>query len=557
MRRLFPVFTLCLAMAADTSDPVVERLRRDVQHLAGPELRGRGNGSEDLDKAAAYILEAHRRLGLKAEIQRVPFILRVERERQSATLQGGTDPRHLQWGRDIEALPGSGSGTFTARPLVFAGLGLRTATRDDLAGLDLKGKVALVALRLPDLPAFASLGGRERSLSNRAQALIQAGAVAVLGIADGELPHGLAPGPSWTTAPAPLLAAPSRIFQEALPDLGGRIKKLGEGPQSCDLPAALDLDLQLKPVDGHLPNVIALIPGRDPSLAKEYVVLGAHLDHLGVRRPRGREGDAAVPHFGADDNASGSALVLELARRFTEERPRRSMLVMHFGGEEMGLVGSRYWMGHPTVDLSQVKFMANFDMVGRVPRERPRLRLLAPGVSLPQLARLAALAPEGLTVVPDPAEFIYGGSDHQSFTGRGIPTSFFFTGLHKDYHRPTDTPEKLNLEGMSLLAGYAQRMLRQIADGTPPAFTPPVSLGLRGERQLERGHKVGSVERGSVADAAGLKPGDLITGLGDLIIHNATDFRQALGELQAGDRVLIRWLRDGKDMEAMVVLRAR
>ena len=557
MRRLLPMLTLCLALAADPSDPVVERMRRDVQHLAGPELRGRGNGSEDLDKAAAYVLEAHRRLGLKAEIQRVPFVVRVERERLAATLQGGVNARPLQWARDIEALPGSGSGTFTARPLVFAGLGLRTATRDDLAGLEVSGKVVLVALKVPDLPAFASLGGRERSLSSRAQALIQAGAVAVVGIAEGELPPGLAPGPSWSTASVPLLAAPGRIFQEALPDLGSRLKKLGDGPQSCDLRATLDLDLQLKPVEGHLPNVIALIPGRDPNLAKEYVVFGAHLDHLGVRRPRGSDGDVAVPHFGADDNASGSALVLELARRFTEERPRRSLLVMHFGGEEMGLVGSRYWTGHPTVDLSQVKFMANFDMVGRVPKERPRLRLLAPGVSLPKLTHLAALAPEGLAVVPDPAEFVYGGSDHQSFTGRGIPTFFFFTGLHKDYHRPTDTPEKLNLEGMALLAGYAQRLLRQIADGTPPVFTPPVGLGLRGERQLERGHKVGSVERGSVAEAAGLKAGDLVTGLGDLIINNATDFRQALGEFQAGDRVLIRWVRNGKEMEATVVLRAR
>lgn len=566
-------FTLCAETPA-------ERIRADLTYLASPELKGRGNGEPELDKAADYLVAAYRQMGLKASVQRFPYLKGVERLRGVATLGRGDQPgAMLAWGKDVEAYGFSADGDLRNRALAFVGFGMKTPAHDDLSGIDLNGKVAVILPRVPDGGAFAHTDRIERSLPSRVKKLQQAGASAVVVIEEGGTARKLQKeeGPSRMEIPVLSMAlAAVAPLCEGLRERIAALKSDGK-PQSRDYVVApwtfLNLELKLKPLEVQLPNVVAEIPGRDPKLRGEYIALGAHFDHLGLGERHSQGGEAAKGqvHPGADDNASGTSLVLELARGLRREPPKRSVLLMHFSGEEEGVLGSGAWIKNPTVPLASVKFMANFDMVGYLSKDKPTLSLAHLGAPKATLERAKTLAPAGLTVNGEVGEMA-SASDHIVFTRSSIPTFFFFTGLHTNYHRPSDTPDRINVEGIATLAGYAKRIVSDLGDAEhTPAFDPETAktrAGRGGPMRVDfgvvpdygedpKGFRIQGVSPGKTAEAIGLKAGDVLTAFGEVKVKGIYDYMEALGRYKGGDKVVVKWLRGDQEMQAEASLKGR
>jgi hypothetical protein len=314
-------------------------------------------------------------------------------------------------------------------------------------------------------------------------------------------------------------------------------------------------------VAGGLPtqNVVAVLRGSDPRLRGEFVVLGAHFDHLG-RATFGaldpERGDAI--RNGADDNASGTSAVMELARRLSARPPRRSVLFANFSGEELGLLGSGYFVAHPPVPLDSIVAMLNFDMVGRLRNDKLIVNGVETAAELRGILDSANAAP---TLDVRALGGGFGPSDHASFYGKGIPVLHFFTDLHEDYHRATDDADKVNTAGLAHVVDYAERVTRRIADRPSrlnvvrAAAPPPVSSAADGSRPYlgtipdmsaeVPGVRLTGVNRGSPSDKAGLRAGDVIVEFDGKPVKDLESYSAALYARKPGDTVAIVVLRDG------------
>ena len=322
-------------------------------------------------------------------------------------------------------------------------------------------------------------------------------------------------------------------------------------------------------------NVVALLRGRDPALRDEYIVIGAHFDHLG-RSPvfalDPEAGDAI--RNGADDNASGTAAVLDLARLLAANPPRRSVIFVNFSAEELGVLGSSWFVNHPPVPLDHIVAMLNFDMVGRLRNDK----LIVYGTST--ATELKGIVDSTNAAAGSPMFRIsgggdgYGPSDQSSFYSKDIPVLHFFTDLHDDYHRATDDADKINAAGEARVVDLALRIARTIAD-RPARLTfvriaPPVRMGGSEEgRQTYlgtvpdmgasevKGLRLSGVRAGSPADLGGLKAGDVIVELGGVAVKDLYSYSDALYAHKPGDVVKIVVVRDGKRVELTVTLGRR
>ncbi len=312
-------------------------------------------------------------------------------------------------------------------------------------------------------------------------------------------------------------------------------------------------------------NVLAVLEGEGP-LAEETIVVGAHYDHLGY----GGEGSLAPGvrevHNGADDNASGTAALLEVAQRLQSrgrKLPRR-VLFAAFTAEERGLIGSAYYCQHPVFPLESTIAMLNLDMVGRMDGNKLIIQGMETAVQFEHLVR-GLNQQYGFEITAQPGGV--GPSDHTSFYLRQIPVLFFFTGTHPDYHRPSDDYEKLNLEGMRRVAAMAADLVAAIAETAPrPQYvatnTPSFSRG--GDRpyfgsipdftQTGKGYAISGVARGSPAEKGGLQAGDVIVRLGESQIGSLEDFDSALRKYKAGDKVQVVVRRGEAEVSLDVVL---
>jgi hypothetical protein len=257
---------------------------------------------------------------------------------------------------------------------------------------------------------------------------------------------------------------------------------------------------------------------------------------------------------GADDNASGSAAVMELARHFQKNPPARTLLFMHFSGEEWGLWGSRYWTANPTVDIKSVRFMLNLDMIGRLDPDGATLTFTAMGMGPEAIAKAKSLAPAGINIEADRGTSVFAGaSDHAPFAAKNIPTCFLFTGIHADYHKPTDTAEKINWGGLATITQYAKTLITEYATSRDvPEFKPRADLGIilsPGENA-----RVWKANAGGCAEMAGIMQSDILTFIDGHAIGSPGDLEQALDLFSRGDSVKLKWTRGGKQMEAQVVL---
>ncbi len=298
-------------------------------------------------------------------------------------------------------------------------------------------------------------------------------------------------------------------------------------------------------------NVVALVPGTDPALAAEHVVIGAHFDHLGRESASAMDpqaGDAI--RNGADDNASGTAAVMELARRFAERPARRPIAVVLFSAEELGLLGAEHFVANAPFDVTRAQAMLNFDMVGRLRNDRLIVYGTGTAAEMPAIVEAANAAPR-LDVSPVPDGF--GPSDHSAFHGRGLPVLHFFTDLHDDYHRATDDADLVNYDGMVRVVDYAERVARRIADG--PRLTPVRTEPRRTTATASAGEaayfgsvpdmgaaavpglRLTGVTPGSPADLAGAKAGDVVVEFGGVAVTDLYTYTDALRSRKPGDAV--------------------
>jgi hypothetical protein len=318
-------------------------------------------------------------------------------------------------------------------------------------------------------------------------------------------------------------------------------------------------------------NVFALLPGRDAALRNQYIVIGAHFDHLGASTEGALDPDArGAVRRGADDNASGTAAVVELARLLSRNPPRRSVIFANFTGEEQGLLGSAYFVEHSPVPIDSVVAMLNFDMVGRMRNDK----LIVYGVATATefsavLERANSETHFSIAAQGDG----FGRSDHSSFYAKNIPVMHFFSDLHGDYHRASDLADKINAGDEARIVGLAERVARAIADApsrpTYVRIAAPVATNARSGSNVYLGSipdmaggdtpglKLTGVSAGSPADAAGLKAGDVIVELGGKPVKDLYQYSDALYSHKPGDEVVIVVLRNGQRVSLTVKLGKR
>jgi len=315
-------------------------------------------------------------------------------------------------------------------------------------------------------------------------------------------------------------------------------------------------------------NVIGVLHGTDPRLRQEYIVVGAHYDHLGYGDFGSLSPEGRRIHNGADDNASGVAVLLETAERLSQQRPARSVLFVAFSGEESGLLGSMHFVEQPPVPLGQLKGMLNLDMVGRLRQGG----LIVYGIgTATEWEGIVTRASTAAGVKPGLESDGYGASDHTSFYLKDIPVLHFFTNTHDEYHRPEDDWQLIDGDGLERVATIFTAVTREVASAERAltlvrgAGRPPAASGQRGYgaslgtvpdmRPVERGVRLQGIRAGSAAEAAGLKAGDIIIQIDDEDIADLMGMTEALRKRKPGQSVRIGVLRNGSPVTVTAVLR--
>jgi hypothetical protein len=541
-------------------------LAAHVIALTAPEMEGRAAGTVGAERAARYLVDRFTAAGLRPGGDRGSFLQSfvigstVRLGADSSLTRLGASPARFEAGRDWMPHGGSQRGTVRGE-LVFAGSGVSAPGHDDYAALDVTGRVVLVLDGAP--PSWT---GPPPSRLDKLIAARRRGAAALLVAGD------RAPALEATSAPVNLfsggltaaatdaLLAPSGLTRAAL----ARRVAESRAPASLATGVEVELRVDLRAVEVRTANVIGVVPGHDPARASEAVVVGAHYDHLG-------RADGAV-HPGADDNASGTAVVLELARTFaTAGGASRTLVFALFSGEESGLLGSRHYVRHPTVPIERTVAMINLDMVGRL-GDRP---LGVGGVATGGgLEIVVGDAGRQLGIALADREAPGGASDHAPFYRAGVPVLFFHTGGHPEYHRPTDTADRIDADGLARVAAVCLRVIEGVAGGSRPTYValpapPPRSPGAPAPRGvaflgvsparagLPDGVRLGAVVPDGAAARAGMREGDIIVRLGDVPVQSFEELRAALRVRRPGDPVRIVYLRDGDDRTAQAVLGER
>ena len=595
---LIASFLVLFAFLAIADTPRVapadaNRYLNDIKTLTTPEMEGRGAGTKGIVRAATMLEQRYKSLGLepagtKGFLQ--PFTVTTGAKLKSdnhAAIKSSAGKTDLQVDRDFVPFSFSSSGTATAT-MVFVGYGA-TAPEfqyDDYDGLDVKDKVVVMLRYEPE--SFAEKSGRN-GLTQHSQLITKAinarnhGAKAVL-LVNGKLGDGeedLLPRFGSTSGPQDvgvMLVQVKKSIADAWFKAAG--KSLTEAqmqiahsgkPNSFDFPADLQaaLKIDIEATHATVNNVLAYLPGK----SDEYVIIGAHYDHLG----RGDSNSLAPSqighiHPGADDNGSGTAGVLELARLLSPLKGQlpRGILFMSFAGEELGLLGSAEWVKHPTRPIGNAVAMLNMDMVGRIKDDKVYVGGVGTGSSFKSFLE------EDQPKSGFKLEYSAGGysaSDHTSFVSQKIPVLFFFSGLHSDYHKPSDTWDKINAPAAAHLLDLVDRVALQLdtAPDRPKFITvvedKPAGGGGSGYGpyfgsipdfgQVETGVRFSDVRPGSPAAKAGLKAGDILVEFGDKPIKNLYDFTDALRRSKVGDVVEVKVLRDGKPVTASVKLEQR
>jgi aminopeptidase YwaD len=560
--------------------------RSEAGWLADPAREGRGLGTKGLAASAERLVERFAAAGLEPAapgggwLQRFTMPVAIEVAEERLALGGAP----LEPGRDFRALFASADGRFSG-PVVFAGYGIRDEASgwDDWAGLDVKDAVVLVLDGRPGDAAFADRRGA--ALGRRSGKLLAArerGARAVL----------FAPGPGPADEPPPLDAGgalPTRNSSgvvavalsraaagHALARTGLDLDALAHAADGHRRPAQLALGaagaVRIDRREGEVANVVGRLPGADPALRHEQVVIGAHYDHLGYGQFASmRPGRVGEVHPGADDNASGAAALVALAEAFAAApRPARTLVFAAFTAEEAGLVGSAKYV--ESLAPGAVASMVNLDMVGRLGENGVTVFGAETAAGFRHLVRRSAER-RGLDIAFE--DGAHGPSDHASFLAASIPSLFFTTGVHEAYHSPDDRAEALNADGTARVLGLVADVTLALANApaaptfagaAAPSHAPPQGEGGYGPYLGTvpafgavdvAGAKLAAVRAGSPAERAGLRAGDVIVEFAGSEVGSLEDFAALLMAQREGASVRIVVQRGSERVETEAVLGQR
>ncbi len=657
------------ATVARPAEPDTARLKEHVSYLASEKLEGRRTGTPGAQEAAGYVAREFMRLRLrpggntptddlseKSYLQEFPYVASVSlgagnaltaTRRVEPGAQGTPMAIDFKVGEDWMPL-GFGTNAKVEGGLVFVGHGITDAAQnhDDYKGAAVKDRVALAFAGTPDGDNPHGRFTRAGEPRFKAAAARAAGARALVLIAAEEkfaddrasrLRYDNSGGDAGLPVAVMSRQAAAKVLGLADVSVLAEFEKAVRAAGQTATPFALNgeavrqvvVSLKTDVVRRNAPaaNVVGILEGSDPKLKSEVVVVGAHYDHLGRggegSGSLGREGDV---HYGADDNASGTAGLIELARIFSREREqmRRTVVFVAFGGEEEGLIGSSFYVQNPARPLGQTVAMLNMDMVGRLRGDvlnvggvgtasewrsiveaenkvyavtldssitggasEPKKEEAKPGgdnVKVSEEGRHAgAIVVTGsngrAAVTATPSERFalrlsedgYGPSDHSAFYARRVPVLFFFTGSHEDYHKPSDTAERVNYEGEARVLAFVRDLVYEIqsrderptyavakSEANTRSTGFKVSLGtVPSYGDSTDGLKLDAVREGSPAAAAGLRAGDKIVKLAGRDVRNVYDYTQALSEMKAGQEYEVEVLREGQRLSMKITPAAR
>ncbi len=577
---------LCVGFAplpAAENAAIVERVGGDIRYLASDELEGRGPATKGLEQAAEHMIKRFQELGLTSGADdgsyRQPFEIAIDTkviEPKTSLVLRGPDGQELklELGKNFQPLAIGGGGKLQA-DVVFAGYGISAPKfkYDDYEGTDVEGKVVVIIRREPQQDDEQSpFDGKKVTSHSYIRTKLQAAkkrkAAAVLLINDpfttvpkkadelvtpstfGTRGMGIPFAHLTQAVVGELLAkTPIQAGETKLTDAAGLERHIDETlkPISQLLEGwTAEVGFEFESVKANVANVVGVIEGEGP-LANETIVIGAHYDHLGYgpfgsRKPQRRE-----IHNGADDNATGTAAVMELARRFSQrdKKPARRLVFIGFSAEERGIIGSNYYIEHPLIPLEETVAMINFDMIGHLQDKG----LLLGGVRSAQgFAGLVEQA-NGKDTIKVNTSGPMGGSDHSGFYRKGIPVFAFFTGMTDLYHTPDDDFDTINVEGVVETINFAERLLdRVLAMPERPKFVKSKAKPQRGGAMAYLGIvpdyagtgdglRVTDVNKDSPAAAAGMKTGDFIIKIGEIDVPDIQGLANGLRKYKAGQKV--------------------
>lgn len=555
---------------ADNPEVTTEEIKEHISFLASDKLKGRDSGTEELFGAAVYISDEFKNYGLEplfkdGFLQEFPFVKTIElTDKNSLSFSTNRSEVELKLREDYITLPFSGN-TDVNGSLVFAGFGISASdlNYDDYSGIDVKNKIVIVFRNTPE-PAVAHSGFDAHSpLRKKSSVARDKGAAGIIFInpydsnktSDDLVEFSFDRGGAMSDFS---VQSVKRIFiEELLHNEGINLKDVynkileSKKPSSFELKnSSAKISTEVKEVEAVSWNVAGYLEGKDPELKNELIIIGAHFDHLGMGGEGSLyRGDEPQIHNGADDNASGTTGVLELAEKFASRKNnlKRSIIFITFSGEELGLLGSNYFVNNLPFPVEDAITMVNMDMIGRL--KDSSLIVYGTGTSSDWKDILNNYNKYGFKLTFNDEGF--GPSDHSSFYGKKIPVLFFFTGTHEDYHKPSDDTEKINFTGEKDILNYVydivtaidknpirpdyllvekkesgQMFARKVYVGTVPDFASNVD-----------GYKISGVSEGSPAQLAGLQGGDIIISFGGKKISNIYDFTYALGDFVPGDEV--------------------
>ena len=571
-----------------------DRVMADVRYLADPAREGRGIGTAGLDAAGAFIEQRLLQLGLRPAGDnggfRQGFELATAIEVGSGT--GVTLDGKALSDADFVPLGFSPASAKLEGELVGVGYGIvdKSLGIDDYAHKNVKGKIAVARRFVPDDPRFSATDSKRRHGDLRYKAWLakERGAVALVIV---DQPLASLKKPKGDPAPVPDEAALPTLLPDGYGDAGiagvvvrraaarELLKKLDRGQRAS---AALTLDLRLQKRPAF--NVIGKIDAapRDGRKRPGTIVIGAHYDHLGFGGRHSLTPEKKEPHVGADDNASGVAVVLEIAKALVAERERlqRDVVIALFSGEEMGLLGSSHFVRSLEADKSSslttqdLFAMINLDMVGRM-REN-RVQVLGAETAEEWKVLLEPACDSARVGCAAAADGGFGPSDQMSFFVAGVPVLHFFSGTHADYHKPSDTADKINGAGAARIGLVVSNLTRALSEREASltyrakASGPAARGDLRsfnatlgtipdyaGPGAGKFGVLLGGVRPGSPAEKAGLRRGDVLIRLGQHDLRSIEDFMFVLNGAHPGETATAVVLRDGKTLSVNVTFEAR
>ncbi len=536
----------------------IDSVKKHIYYLASEELAGRKPGTPGIEKAAAYIITQFKNIGVKpfngSYLQPFKLLAGAQFDEVNTLFADG---KELKLGKDFIPADITGSGK-SGGEVVFVGYGLDKNTgKISYDDIDVKGKWVL-AIRGSMDPADRS--ARAMFIGDYVKAMTAAdkGAVGIILV-----------NPSWYdeekmdtkamlnrsmgNVKIPVLKVTTKTALKIIDKSAGFIKSfpVDNEPASFLTKSKVDAEVNVKLIYQNTNNVVGFIEGSDPVLKDEYIVVGGHYDHLGMGGSGSRKPDTVAIHYGADDNASGTAGVIEMARLVQKAKGSfgRSVVFITFSAEEMGLLGSQYFVSNPLISLPSVKGMINLDMIGRLKNE---LTIEGTGSAKESDSLLNVLEkgrPFKVTHSPGAA----GGSDHTSFYNKGIPVFFFFSGMHYDYHTPSDTPDKINYQGEVDILSMAYDLAKVLGNSKPLTYKQiatqfnsgarsyRISLGIMPDVAGTRndGLEVMDARKGGPAERAGIKKGDIIIFINDKEVNNITDYMSRLNTLKKGEKVKV------------------